>query len=108
MQTKLGQKNQSYTMPAGIFDGIELFWHNGQKWLIEDGVKTKFEDAPIKLRDMIVDVFLHDTHSIKCLKKIGITGFEKGFERWWRCVPGALDSIPDFKNGKFTADHYNH
>jgi DNA-binding CsgD family transcriptional regulator len=108
METKLLQKNQSRTMPAGIFEGVEAFWYAGEKWIIQDGVKMRFNDAPIKLRDMIAQAFLRDTHSTAYLKKIGIPEFSKAFEMWYKCVLGALDSIPDFNHGKFTADSFNY
>jgi DNA-binding CsgD family transcriptional regulator len=108
MQTKLEQKNQSITMPAGIFDGIEAFWHNDEKWLMQDGVKIKFVEAPIKLQDMIANQFLRDEPSKTYLRKIGITAFSQAFDMWYRCVLGAFDTIPDFLNGKFAADNYNY
>lgn len=105
--TKLQQIYQSPHLPAGLFAGVEAFWHKGEKWILTDGQRMRFENAPIKLRNMILNTFLHDEPSKKYLKKIGISGFEPGFEMWYRCVLGALDGTPDFINGVFTPDYYN-
>lgn len=105
-------KLQKFTLknkiPAGILSDTEAFWHNEEKWIIHQGETMRFNDAPIKLRDMIAESFLCDTYSTTYLKKIGITGFSQGFEMWYKCVAGALDSTPDFTDGKFTADNYNY
>ncbi len=108
METKLLQKNQNNTMPAGIFEGIEAFWHAGEKWIIQDGMKTRFDAAPLKIRNMIANQFLGDKPSQEIMRKQGITAFSSAFDMWYRCVIGALDSTPDFINGKFTADSYNY
>ncbi|WP_372775620.1 helix-turn-helix transcriptional regulator [Mangrovibacterium sp.] len=108
METKLQQTNQNNTMPAGIFEGVEAFWYAGEKWIIQNGMKMRFSDAPLKLRDMIANQFLKDKPSQEILRKQGITAFSSAFEMWYRCVIGALDSTPDFINGKFTADSFNY
>lgn len=108
METKLLQKNQSRTMPAGIFEGVEAFWYAGEKWIIQDGVKMTFNDAPIKLRNMIANQFLKDKPSQDIFRKQGITAFSSAFDMWYHCVVGTLDSTPDFINGKFTADSFNY
>jgi hypothetical protein len=108
METKLGQKNNINTIPAGIFEGIEAFWHAGEKWLMMDGTKMRFDAAPLKLRNMIANQFLGDKPSQEILRKQGITAFSAAFDMWYRCVIGALDSTPDFINGHFTADSFNY
>jgi hypothetical protein len=108
METKLRQTNQSSTMPAGIFDGVEAFWYADEKWIMQDGMRMKFNDAPIKLRNMIANQFLKDEPSKEILRKQGITAFSSAFDMWYHCVIGALDSTPDFIDGKFTADSFNY
>lgn len=102
------QKQQSTgKLPAGIMEGTEAFWHNNEKWLIHDGRAIKFCNAPASLQRMIADRFLADKQSISYLKSIGITGFTAGFERWYRCVIGAIDETPDFDSGRFVPDAFN-
>jgi hypothetical protein len=107
MRTKLQQTEIKSNIPAGIIEGTEAFWFNNQKWLIHEGKATKFEDAPVKVQNMIAMAFLNDKKSRDYLKKMGVTAFSKGMDMWYRCVLGALDGTPDFKNGKFTPDAYN-
>ena len=95
-------------IPAGIMEGTEAFWYNNEKWLIDQGEAKKFEDAPIKLRNMIANMFLSDNQSRAYLTKIGITAFSPAFEMWYKCVVGALDETPDFADGNLAADSYNH
>lgn len=96
------------TIPAGIIEGTEAFWFDNEKWLIHQGECMKFNDAPIKLRNMIAQKFLDDTQSRKYLSHIGITAFAMAFEMWYKCVIGALDETPDFVDGNLNADAYNH
>jgi len=107
--TKLQKKTtQNPTMPAGLFgEGVEAFWHAGEKWILMDGQRIRFNDAPLKVRNMIANVFLHDEPSKAYFRKIGVTGFSSAFEMWYRCVIGALDATPDFINDEFTPDTYN-
>lgn len=110
METNLQQKPDEGTrLPAGIIEGTEAFWHQGEKWLIHNGVTTRFDDAPVKIRKMVIGAFLNDTHSRDILRKSGITKMSEAFEKWYRCVVGALDSTPDFNfsNKQTIPDSYN-
>ncbi len=100
--------NHYNQIPAGLFTGIECFWSNNEKWILRDGIRMRFDDAPLKIRNMIVDAFFNDKPAQDYLKKIGITAFSEGFEFWYRCRVGALDNTPDFsEDGKFTPDYFN-
>ena len=68
----------------------------------------KFNESPIKLQNMIVDMFRRDSQSRTYLTRIGVTAFSQSFDMWYKCVIGALDETPDFTNGNLTADSYNH
>lgn len=107
METKLQKTKNETRMPAGILNGTEAFWHDGQKWIIHEGHATRFEAAPIKVQNMIAEAFLADTEARRYLTRIGCTAFSKAFDFWYRCKLGALDSIPDFINNNFTPDAYN-
>ena len=107
METKVHQLKLKNNIPAGIIEGTEAFWHEGEKWLIHNGTVMKFEDAPIKLKNMIAMAFLKDKKSRSYLNKIGCTSFSKGMDLWYKCVIGALDQVPDLVNGKLIADAYN-
>lgn len=94
-------------IPAGIISGTEAFWYENQKWIIHNGHTYKFEDAPGAVQRQIADAFMADKRSINMLKNIGITTFTAGFDRWYKCVVGALDSEADFENDTFKPDVYN-
>jgi len=106
--TKLRYYTIKNKIPAGIFEGVESFLFDNEKWLIHNGQAQRFEDATLKVKCIITDAFLKDETSKSYLKKIGITAFSEGFEMWYRCVVGALDETPDFKDGNLAADAYNH
>jgi len=108
METKVIEKNQIRKLPAGLIEGVEAFWYNNEKWLIYNGTAMRFTEAPAKVQNMIANQFLKDFKSRTYLKRIGATSFAGSFDFWYRCVIGALDEKPDFVNGKFTADAYNH
>lgn len=109
METKLVKRNKLAIIPAGIIEGIEAFSYKNEKWVAMDGEVTPYHQAPGRIQRMIATAFLNDKRSRDYLEKeMGITGFEEGFEWWYHCVVGALDNVPDFVKGKFTADSYNH
>jgi DNA-binding CsgD family transcriptional regulator len=110
MNTKLVKRNKLAIIPAGILEGIESFFDEAtqKSWVIFDGRAMPFHDAPGRIQRMFADAFLNDKQSQKYLeKKMKITTFREGFERWLKCKAGGLDHIPDFVNGKFVADGYN-
>jgi DNA-binding CsgD family transcriptional regulator len=106
MKTNIMQNEQT-KLPAGIFEGTEAFWHDNERWIIHEGKVMRFTEAPTKIQDMIAMAFLKDKKSRAYLEKIGYTASSKAMDRWYKCVIGALDEIPDFIDGKFTADAYN-
>ena len=108
MKTKVIQKNDTKKLPAGIMEGTEAFWYNDEKWVVHEGKVMLFTEAPVKVQNMIAMAFLKDKKSRAYLEKIGYTSFSKSKDRWYKCVLGALDEMPDFINGKFTPDAYNH
>lgn len=105
--TKLRQFTTQNQIPAGIFSGIEAFWHNGEKWVIANGTVFRYNEAPTLVKSSIQRAFLADKQSRAYLSKIGITSASETFDRWYRCVVGGLDHTPDFLNNKLTADAYN-
>jgi DNA-binding CsgD family transcriptional regulator len=110
MKTNLAQKNKRPFIPAGILKGIESFFDEAsqQQWVIIDGHSMPFSDAPGKIQRLFADAFMADKKSQDYLKrKMGITTFREGFEKWLKCKAGGLDYTPDFVHGKFVADKYN-
>jgi DNA-binding CsgD family transcriptional regulator len=107
MKANVVINNETKKLPAGITEGVEAFWHNGEKWVIAGGVVSRFNEAPAKIQNMIAKAFIADKRSRRYLEKIGITGFENGMDMWYKCVLGTLDGPPDFLNGKFTGNAYN-
>jgi hypothetical protein len=107
MNTNVMNQNEKEKLPAGLISGTEAFWHNNEKWIIHNGSTMRFSNAPGNLQRMIADRFLNDKHSIEIIKSTGITGFTEGFDRWYHCVVGAIDEVPDFESGKLQPDAYN-
>ncbi len=108
METKVVKQNKLAIIPAGIIDGVEAFCYKGEKWVAIDRQAIPYHEAPGRIQRMIANAFLNDKPSQDYLKnKMGITSFEEGFEKWYHCVVGAWDNVPDFLQGKFTADGYS-
>lgn len=94
-------------IPAGIFSGIEAFWYEGEKWVIAHGTTYRFHEAPSTIQQPIWKAFFNDKKSLAYLAKIGLSKHSEVFDRWYRCVVGGLDHVPDFQNDKLTPDAYN-
>ena len=108
METKLQQNNNPGKLPAGIMQGTEAFWHNGEKWVIHEGQTMRFQLAPGVVQRTIANAFLNDGQSRMYIKNIlGISVFSESLDTWYRCVVGALDETPDFVSGKLQPDAYN-
>lgn len=112
MQTKLVKKPKSAIIPAGVLEGTEAFWIDedtkNQKWLIHNRQSMRYCEAPTKVQNQIAMMFLNDKHSRNYLENVlGITAFSIAFDRWYKCVVGALDGTPDFVNGCLEPDGFN-
>ncbi len=112
METKLMKKTKPATIPAGVLEGTEAFWIEedliDQKWLIHNRQSMHYCEAPVKVQNQIAMMFLNDKKSKNYLENVlGITAFSKAFERWYKCVVGALDGTPDFVNGSLYPDAFN-
>jgi len=94
-------------VPAGLITGIEAFWYNSEKWVIANGTTSRFVDAPPVIQQTIAKAFQQDAESIAYLSKMGLTRFTETFDRWYQCVVGGLDNVPDFENGTLKSDAYN-
>jgi len=103
--SKLEQKNQNQ-MPAGIFNGTEAFWYENEKWVIAHGTVKRFHECDSSIQQPIWRAFMNDKQSLAYIAKMGITKSSEVFDRWYRCVVGGLDHVPDFDH-KFTPDAYN-
>jgi len=100
------QQVRNEKVPAGIFSGIEAFWYENEKWVIAHGTVKRFHECDSTIQQPIWKAFMADKQSLAYLAKIGITKSSEVFDRWYRCVVGGLDHIPDF-DLKFTPDAYN-
>ena len=107
METKVLKKNKLAIVPAGILEGTEAFWYNNEKWVLHEGKAMRFHEAPGSIQRMIANACLNDKQSQSYMRKCRVTKFSDAFDWWYKCVIGALDSVPDFINGKFVADAYN-
>lgn len=103
----LQQITRANNIPAGIFSGIEAFYHEGQKWVIANGSTNRFHDCDSSVQQPIWKAFLNDKQSLAYLSRIGVKKASEAFDRWYQCVIGGLDHVPDFHNDKLTPDAYN-
>ena len=103
--TKIQQISEQI-VPAGIFSGTEAFWHKSEKWVIAHGNTKRFDECDSSIQQPIWKAFLSDKQSLAYIAKLGITKSSEVFERWYRCVVGGLDHVPDF-DFRFTPDAYN-
>lgn len=101
------QRISGQNVPAGIFSGTEAFWFEGEKWVIAHGTTKRFDECDSSTQDPIWRAFNSDEISLAYLAKIGVTKPSEIFDRWYQCVVGGLDHVPDFVNGKLTPDAYN-
>lgn len=108
MSANVNQNSIGAKLPAGILEGTEAFWYNGEKMVIHNGHTTRFDEAPSQVRNMIKTAFLADRVSHKVMGTVGIVHPGEAFDKWYHCVIGALDEAPDFVNGNLNADAYNH
>ncbi len=106
--TKVTQNTIGAKLPAGLIEGTEAFWFDNEKWVIHNGQTLRYNEAPTKIKQMIQTAFMNDEPSHKILKQAGINTLNETFDRWYRCVVGALDESPDFVDGNLNADAYNH
>jgi len=106
MSTKVTNSMRS-PIPAGIFSGIEAFYHNDEKWVIANGITQRFHESPSSVQQPIWKAFMADKQSLAYLAKMGITKASEAFDMWYKCVIGGLDHIPDLLNGKLIPDAYN-
>ena len=105
--TKLREFSAQNQIPAGIFSGVEAFWHEGEKYVLANGTARRFDDCDSTIQQPIWRAFLADKQSHTYLAKIGINKASETFDRWYRCVVGGLDHTPDLLNDKLTPDAYN-
>ena len=107
MNPKKQQTQKLAKLLAELIEGTEAFWYNNEKWLIHDRQVMLLTEAPVRVQDMIVMIFLRDKKSRDYLEKMGYNAFSKGFDRWYKCVLGTLDETPDFADVNLNADVYN-
>lgn len=106
MKAKVTNSNKS-PIPAGIFgNGIEAFWHEGEKWVIAHGSIYRYNEAPTVVKSTIQKAFMKDRQSLDYMAKIGLRNANEIFDTWFKCVVGGLDNVADFDR-QFTPDAYN-
>jgi DNA-binding CsgD family transcriptional regulator len=108
MTAKLQFSNKS-PIPAGFFgNGLEAFWHDGEKWVIAYGVVQRFDESNSSIQQPIFRAFMADKQSLAYMAQhMGIKKLTETFETWYRCVVGGLDNVPDIANDRLTPDAFN-
>ncbi|MBP3420467.1 MAG: hypothetical protein J6K74_07760 [Marinifilaceae bacterium] len=106
--TKLTKNQTSSNIPAGIFDGIELFAQNGKMFAIDNGTVMPFDDLPESIKKEFWWIFSLDTTARSFLKKeLFITDEDAQFTQWLFCKFGSCDGTPDFIDGAINTDAFN-
>lgn len=110
--TKLALKTGNKNIPAWLLEGIEAFCIKTEKgeiekWVVVDRQAMPFEKSPIKIQNAFGRLFDADKRGQMFLKKMGLTTFREGFNQWYFCLFGGLDSVPDIINGELVPDAYN-
>lgn len=95
-------------IPAGVISGMEAFYDEATntKYLGIDGDIKRFDQWPTKVQNEVVAEFRNDKDSQAYLKAKGVTGFQDQFERWYKCVIGGFDGVPDFNAKGLCPDVY--
>ena len=95
-------------IPAGIFGhGIEGYWYKNEKWVLAHGKNYRYNEAPTAVKTAIQRAFMNDRKSLAYLAKMGLKKANEIFDRWYQCVIGGLDSMPDILNETLTPDSFN-
>jgi DNA-binding CsgD family transcriptional regulator len=106
MSTNVTKTDKS-PIPAGLITGIEAFWYENEKMVIANGTVSRYENSHPEVQKLVLEAFNNDTESLAYLSRIGINRFPDTFDRWFKCVVGGLDHVPDIMSKKFTPDSYN-
>lgn len=103
------QQTKEQNVPAGFFgNGIEPFYYDSEKWVLAFGVLQRFDTSSSAIQQPIWRAFLNDKQSLEYMAtKMGLKKATETFERWYQCVVGGLDNIPDVLGQKFTPDAFN-
>lgn len=95
---------------AGILHGCEYFAQKPKEgYTLYSGQLLKPNQLPVLVEQLMMDDFKVDRKAFTFLKKMGITGFRRGFEQYKFCKYGGIDSVSDFdlETNKLTPDAFN-
>lgn len=108
MSTNIGFIERGSNIPAGIFQGTEVFVKDNAVYAMYQGKRVLFEDLPGAEKRYFIDKYMADNAGRAfILNQFGIVEFEAGFKQWLSCKFGALDGSPDCVDGNIIADAYN-
>lgn len=106
--TKLTKNQTSSNIPAGIFEGIELFAQNGKMFAIENGTVMPFDDLPEAIIQEFLWIFSLDRTAQSFIRKeFHVTSENELFTQWLFCKFGSCDGTPDFIDGAINTDAFN-
>ena len=96
MRTNVDNFREGSNIPAGIFQGTEVFACDNVIYAIHEGQGMRFEELPSKEKRQFLDEYLMDKEGQRFIRDtFGIVGFESGFKKWLFCKFGSLDGDPD-------------
>lgn len=106
--TKLTKNQTSSNIPAGIFEGIELFAQNGKMFAIDNGTVMPFDDLPESIKKEFWWIFSLDRTAQSFIKKeFHLAGEKEQFTQWLFCKFGSCDGTPDLLDGTVNYDSFN-
>ncbi|MGL5682589.1 MAG: hypothetical protein ACRDDZ_05965 [Marinifilaceae bacterium] len=107
METNVRNFELSSNIPAGMFQGTEVFFHNNIAYAIHNGMRMSFKDLPGRIQRDFFNEYYKDTEAQKIIRSMGINGVNSEFNQYLFCRFGALDGSPDYIEGKITEDCFN-
>lgn len=108
MDTNLKEKEPLTNIPAGIFHGTEVFYIGTKAFALHEGIVTTFENLPSMIKQVFFRAFVKDKKAQHFFEtELNITSIEVQFKQWLFCSFGALDSTPDYLDGKLIQDSFN-
>ena len=108
MNTNLREKVVPNNIPAGLFDGTEVFYCKGEHFALHEGTVTKFENLPGMIKRVFFEAYARDKKAQVFFKtELNMEGAESQFKQWLFCKFGSLDQIPDYLDGKLYPDSFN-
>ena len=92
-------------IPPGLDGSIELFDHNGDTYVLENGNRYLYNSAPVHVREPFQCELVADKKAFNCLRqKMGFTDANALELKFVSCRYGRFNAVPDMVNDKPVPD----